>query len=156
MARVEIVRATVDHARQLVATMRPDDAAECWSTGSTPADVVAQSLRESQVAHTLLIDGKVAALGGYAEPYGAVLGPRVAQVWLLTSKLVEQRKVSFHKGVRLWLQALRLQPIDSVWALVIADYRRCLYWLETLGFEVGSTVRVGPRATQFVYVMKEL
>jgi hypothetical protein len=150
----EIVMATETHMLELISGMRPDDAAECFVSGSTPEATVRESVGESTVCHAMLVDGAVAAVGGLGEVRGSMIGGHSAQAWLLTSGVVESKKLSFHRAIRLWLEVVS-EMVDLVWALVDARYERCLDWLRALGFSTGRTIPIGPNRAPFVYVWKE-
>jgi hypothetical protein len=151
----EIVPATVSHAHALAATMRADDAAECAAFGLTPLDALLESLRASEVAWTLLLDGEPAAMWG-AEPLRRTLlsEPGAASAWALTGTAVERHRKEFARVSRAGVAAL-LARYPVLFADVDARYARALRWVRWLGFTVLPAVPFGASGEPFHPIVLE-
>lgn len=140
------------HVEELSRTMRRADCLEVLALGRHPARVVAESLRQSDVASTWWIDGGVGAIAGLRFE-GGLLGPRVAQAWVLTSGLVDRHPWAFWCASRTWLAAA-LQRADVLYQRVDARYGKSLRWLEALGFTRLPAEPVEPSGLPFHLVFR--
>ncbi len=145
---------TEGHALELGRTLREADAAECAALGLEPSRAPLESWRAADFCTTLLLGGRVAAIGGLRLDAGPALGPRTAQAWVLTSALVEQAPHAFHREVKEGLRQAH-RYADVLWNQVDARYFVCLRWLLALGFAVGAARPLGPHGRLFHLVTKE-
>jgi hypothetical protein len=139
---------------RLSAWMRPADVAECRALSLTPLEAVEGSWRSSDFCTSLLIDGELAAIAGLVLEQGSALGTRVAQTWLLTTAVVEERPMEFHRAAKEWLRQASAQA-DVLWNYVDARYVQALRWLESLGFTIYPARPTGPLDMPFYLVVRE-
>lgn len=146
----QLVPTTQAHVEALGRAMRAADAAECVALGLVPAEAPLASWRASAWAATLLVGGEVAAVGGLtpADAKGGPLGPRWAQVWLLTTPAVEAAPMALCRAAKAALRA-SVGHADGVWQLVDARYEVSLRWLHWLGFRIGGARPQGPAGALF-------
>lgn len=150
----EFVPVTPQHLLSLSVHMRPADVAEVLALGRFPFAALAESWRASAFATTLLHNGDVAACAGLVLERGSALGPRRAQVWLLTSKVVDAAPMAFHRAMK-QLLAASAEHADFLWQHVDARYASSLRWLDRLGFVVHAPRPHGPLALPFHLVTRE-
>ena len=134
-----LVPTTLAHVEAVGRGMRSADAAECVALGLAPQEAPLASWRASAWAATLLVGDEVAAVGGLtpSEAQGGPLGPRWAQVWLLTTPTVERAPMALHRVAKAALRASTAHA-DGVWQLVDGRYVASLRWLHWLGFRIGG------------------
>jgi hypothetical protein len=155
---VIILPATKLHTIQLALTLREADVAEVRALGFGRLDACFLSWKSSTICRALVHEGEVVAIAGAAVerdgvrhfPYRAP-----AQVWLLTSTLVEQHPMAFHRAMKQLLLELRTY-VTVAWNRVDARYTKALTWLRALGFVIHAPL---PRPTSLVpfhLVTKEL
>lgn len=135
--------------------MRPADVAECAALGVEPLFAVLESMRVSASSVAILIDGHVAAVGGYRLEPCPLLAPRSAVAWVLTSGVVERHPIAFHRTVREWLAAMG-EHVDVLWNQVDARHVSSLRWLERLGFKLSEPKPLGPNGALFRLALKEV
>lgn len=152
---VELREPTRDDIEELVARIRPMDRLECECMGFTVDAMVRASIDGSIACQAMLIDGQLAAIGGVGAPPGGFIDRHDAPGWLLTTDTVALYPVAFHRAVRQWL-LMASALVDSVWALVHADYSVSIKWLERLGFSLGPVLPCGPNRARFIYAHKGL
>lgn len=135
--------------------LRAADAAECHALGLGRIEACYESWRRSDFATTLLIDGEVAACAGLVldRPTSA-LAPRSAQVWLLTSVVVDAAPMAFHRAMKQLLAGAAAHA-DLLWQHVDARYESSLRWLARLGFVVHPPRPYGPLQFPFHLVTRE-
>jgi hypothetical protein len=152
---IELVPTTINHVVRLGLDMRRGDADECRALGLLPLEAVLESWEASDRATTLLFDGEVAACAGLVlEPSETALSRRRAQVWLLTSPLVVERPLEFHRAMKALLQGAAAHA-DVLWNYVDARYESSLRWLAYLGFTVREARPHGPLDMPFCLVTRE-
>lgn len=132
-----VVPATPAHMAELQAGLREADKVEVIGMGSTVEESFRVTWRRSLLTQTVLVDGRVAAVGGVG---GSALGG-VGQPWMLTTSLFERIPVFMVKeGLRQvdsWLAIFsRLE------SLVDARYGRACGFLEVIGFRLDGPVMI--------------
>lgn len=153
--RLELRPTTKLDTIRLGCWLRPEDAAECLALGLGRLEATFESWRRSHVATSLLIDGEVAACAGLVlEQPRSALGPQRAQVWLLTSTLVNAAPLAFHRSMKRLLAGAAAHA-DHLWQHVDARYTSSLRWLERLGFTVHPARPHGPFSMPFHLVTRE-
>lgn len=121
------------HARELADHMRAEDRAEVEAMGHTPHEAMERALQVSgRDCYAMLIDGKVAAVGGVAT---FNLLARAGSPWLLTTVLVEKHPKEFYRITRQAVSILRDQ-FDYLVNLVDTRHEKAMRWLRRLGFHV--------------------
>lgn len=141
---VEIVPATIEHARAIV--LRPGDARELAALGQTTAEAFAFSTARPIWAETYLIDGEVAAMVGLSV-HLSLLGDR-GEPWLLTGLPVDRHPKLFLRETRAGVARMREQfPVLANW--VHAEYHQAIRWLRWLGFDIGPPRPLPPHGELF-------
>jgi len=88
------------------------------------------TLHPDAVAHTILINGEVAAIVG-----GFVLWKGVADVWSMTSDLVKKAPKSFHKICLTILSMYEdLYNLQRLQVSIRSDFEAGIMWARALGF----------------------
>jgi hypothetical protein len=147
--RVDIVRATLDHARELAPRMRRADVLEVAATsGRTPLQALEHALEVSDEVWAALFDGAVACLWGVVPLRRSVLRGRVGAAWLLTGDLVERHPRAFWRHCRRELAGLFARWDELVNAM---DCRNtpALRWGERLGFRLEDPRAFGVEGLPF-------
>lgn len=140
MRDLKIIEARPEHAVEVAARLRAEDAAEVWAIGRfTPLAAVEQSLDRSMRAWAWIEDGQPVALFGVGVE--SLIGG-VGRPWLLTTAGVAQHRIRL---ARLSLNALvrirEVRPRLENW--VDARYTVCLRYLRWLGFTVHPAEPMG-------------
>lgn len=143
----EFTPVTPGLVKKLADSMREADALECRALGLSPLEAVSSSVIASTDSVALVREGEVLAIAGLLLET-RLLGPRVAQAWVLTSRLVDTYPMSFHRAARAFLRAAALQA-DVLYNRVDARYVRSVRWLEQLGFVVLPPRPYGPEGQLF-------
>jgi hypothetical protein len=153
--KVEIVPATEAHAHELAPSLRPADAAEVKASGGfEPLDALLASLGVSEVASTLLIDGKVAAIFGVAPAHFDVEGEGVRDVgvvWLLGGTALFEAPLSFLRRCRPVVREF-LERYPLLMNAIDARYEKALRWAKWLGFQVMEPVPFGFEGRPFCFI----
>lgn len=135
MTDYAIVLATWAHVRDLAATMRAADKAECAALGYGPYDALRTSVGSTAEPFAGLADGKVVCLFGVSNG----LHP-----WLLASDDLLRHRREFLRASRAWVEGVRREyPVLYNW--VGADNVLAIRWLRWLGFTVTDQVSRGLR-----------
>lgn len=154
--------ATRRDAVKLGLSLRDDDAREVRALGWSPLEATFRSWQRSDVVVALALSSSpaspVVAMAGLELEAGhhrssALRVP--AQGWLLTSPLVEQHRMSFHRAAKQWL-GIAARYCSILWNRVDLRYVRAVRYLEALGFKAGAVERVSPSGLEFVVMSKEL
>lgn len=144
MSGLSFIPATLEHARELAGTLRPEDAAEVLACGYSPLEGLERSVRMSSRAWAIVAGGEVAALFGVFGYSGEDAGC----IWFLTGQV-------FLKN---WRAVARVAPavmrellegcgcLDNV---IDARYSAAVRWARWLGFQVGTAVPYGPEGRLF-------
>ena len=120
--------------------MRAADLQECEASGQPDAlRAVVSACLVSPWRWTLMIDHRVAAIAGVTHE----LEPGKHSLWMLTSTVVDHRKVSFYRETRLLLLLLN-QEFECLANMVDARNTASIEWLQRLGVELGPSVPHGP------------
>ncbi len=135
----ELTNATPAHAAELASTMREADIRECLAAGYPDArSALDTALAHSRDSWALLINGEVAVIAGVTPVDGAVLSAAgIAEVWALTSRVVDKYPLTFFRWSRKFVFGL-LQQYGLLANLVDARYQGAIDWLECLGFRIGQ------------------
>lgn len=145
--RYRISKATISDAEELAPRMREADALEVRrSAGFAPLEAIVRSMLASgDRAHTLWLDGQVAAMFGLSRPETL---KSVGIPWLLTSDLVERAPVSL---MRLGLATVAewSRDCDALVQFVDEEYTAARRFLARLGFTIHPPVRFGPEGAMF-------
>ena len=151
MSAIAVVAAAPAHIGPIAAALRPADVLEVAAAGGeTPQVALEESLRRSDVAETLLLDGRPVAMWGVApdreRPFGC--GPDAGIVWLLATGDVERIPVAFCRAV---LAALQRHggEYSALRNAVDARYATALRWGRWMGFRVGPAVPAGVNGEPF-------
>ncbi|MDP2270919.1 MAG: hypothetical protein Q8K32_09325 [Archangium sp.] len=151
---VEFRRTTKLDTIRLGCWLRPADAAEVHALGLGSIEACFESWKRSQFATTMLVQGEVAACAGLVLEQVSALVPRRAQVWLLTSIVVDTAPMAFHRGMKQLLAGCAAHT-DFLWQHVDARYESSLRWLARLGFVVHPPRPHGPHQLPFHLVTRE-
>jgi hypothetical protein len=151
-ADVHFVPVTSAHVLELAQQMRAADVAECAALGLTPMRAVVDSIVESERGGwcaAVLFDGKLACCLGTAPLKHSLLGGTSKSIfWLLTSKVVDQHKLTFWRAGRKILKPLRAL-FGEFHQVVDARHTQALGAARSLGFQVLDPVAVGPAGLPF-------
>lgn len=133
--RAHFIAASVEHARALAETLRPEDWAECQAAGFTDRlETLKESLARSDLAWALLLDGEVAALFG-------VCGEGL--VWFLTGEAFARHPFTVARLGREWVRAL-LEVYAQLGNYIDARYAKAIRFARLLGFQLGELTPYGP------------
>lgn len=146
MSAIDVIPATVEHARALAPHMRVADAAEVWASGRlSPLEALERSLALSPLAWTGRVDGEPACLFGAAS--ASLLGGDGVP-WLLGSDLIEQYQSAFLRRNRGYIR--QMQAVFPVLRnMVDARNEVSIRWLRWLGFTIEPAVPFGPFGLPF-------
>ena len=146
MSHIEILPATLDHARALAPRMRQADIDEVWATARhSPMAALKRSLEASALAWTGLVDGAPACLFGVGAPF---LLSGVGAPWLLGSDDLLAHQKAFLRRNRAYLgRMLALYPRLENWV----DCRNAasIRWLRWLGFRLAPAAPFGALGLPF-------
>jgi hypothetical protein len=133
---VSILPSTASHLVELARNLRREDR-EVIALVGQPQDVVRFNYQASFLSRTALLDGEVAAIWGLA-----AVAPQVANLWLLTTPLIEH--VSFPALVRLARREVdqMLRHRRRIIGIVATSHREAILLLEVLGFTIGSPTMI--------------
>src|SRR5690606_24772524 len=121
----------------------------CLALGSTPLEALHESVRASDFAKTIFVDGEVLAIYGVVSQGATLLTARDhACVWMLSGTAVEKHKKLFLRASRAVVQTL-LRDYRSLSNVVDARYEKAIRWAKWLGFEVGDPTPLGPQGEMF-------
>lgn len=132
-----VVPAKPSHMAQLQPRLREADRLEIIGMGSTVEDAFRTTWRQSLLTRTVLVDGRVAAVGGVG---GSPLGP-VGQPWMLTTALFERIPVFMVKEGRRQVETW-LAIFPRLESIVDARYGRACGFLEAIGFQLEEPVMI--------------
>jgi hypothetical protein len=140
--RIEIVPATRAHAEELVDHLRPADVREI-EAGSiySVRNSVIDSVGRSIVAWALLIDERVAAVGGVVA-LDLISGR--GQPWVLTTVLVDKHPRIYLRALRRCLPWVRAR-FPRLINLVDGRYRGAYRLAHRMGFQVSEPFLFGAR-----------
>lgn len=119
--------------------MRQADRDEVWaSSGKTPRQALAFSLRNSSGAWTALVDGVPEVMFGVGD-LNVLAG--VGAPWLLGTDAVERHYVAFLRGSVVWRDQL-LRRYPTMRNLVDVRNKASIRWLRWLGFTFSEPISV--------------
>lgn len=151
-SEVTFAPATVALARELAADMCPEDEAEVVAGGQPDGlSALLFSLRVSEVAVAMLVDGRVAAMFGI-QPLEATTHLGQLQrglVWALTSRVSRKHPRAYMEHSRAVVKAL-LSYCPDLSNYIDARHRQALRWARWMGFELGAPVPLGPQGLPFI------
>ncbi len=126
--------------------MREGDRREAAAVGQSPLTALQESLSESSVAYTALIDSQPAAMFGLLPQ--AMIGER-AGVWLLTAERVSTiSALTFVRTSRRVIDYfLTLYPVLENW--VDVRYVASIRWLQIFGARFDDVRELGPERVPF-------
>ena len=137
-ARIEIVPATMEHARHIA--LRPGDLREIEVLGLTMPEAFEISTRRDVWSETYLIDGEVAAMVGLAA--NSILGGW-GSPWLVTGRPVDRHAKLFLRETRAGVERMKA-AFPRLSNYVHAEYTQTVRWLRWLGFSIGTPEPRGP------------
>ncbi len=141
---LNILPATIKHAKELSLNLRPADAEEAKAQGIDPAKAVFQTYRQAYWKRTALLDDKVAAMWGLS---GTLIG--VSQPFLITSP--ECEKISPLSFMRIYKEELNelLAISPHLENYVDANYHGAIRALKIAGFKIAKPITLGPKESLF-------
>lgn len=152
MARVEVVRATMEHVEALLPHVRQADIDEFYAASlRTPAEVLEQGLRISTVSWAGMIDGQTATIFGVA-PGSLLSGKGVP--WLVGSELLEGHQKAFLRRARPALAAM-LDIYPYLENYVDERNVTAKAWLHWMGFKLKDAEPVGALGYPFHHFTME-
>lgn len=133
MDSVQIIPATVEHAKALAPLLRMEDRAEVFRLYGWDAETaLVESLRASTSAWTAIAEGEPIAMFGVCpvQLLGAIGLP-----WLLTGDGIERHKLTFVREARKFIEQTR-----TIWPVLVGivdpRYEKALRFCKRLGFKV--------------------
>lgn len=126
--------------------MRADDIAEvAASSGRSPQEALAFSLRKSSIARTAVINGRPELMFGVGD---INVLTRIGAPWLLGTDAVTEHYVAFLRGSVDWRDQL-LGRYDLLINAVDDRNSASKRWLRWLGFKLGEPLPIGRDGTLF-------
>lgn len=138
MTTVTSMKATTDHALELIESMRAADMEEVHRLGLTPSQAVLFSIENSEEATAVLFDGKVAAIYGVSKRKE---GNAPDRLWCLTSTVVDSHPLTFWRESKAVVKRLSLRE-RTMFAFVDSAYNAAMRWTRMLGFLAQKTVEI--------------
>jgi hypothetical protein len=133
---IEVVPATVEHARAMAPNLRAADLAEVVALTNMPvAEVLIESVAMSNHAFTVLEDGEPIAMAGVG-PWESVLSG-IGHAWMLGTDGVTRNKKRLLRESRARMPEL-MEGYGSIRNVVDGRYEASLRWLRWLGFSVSE------------------
>jgi hypothetical protein len=134
----------------LALTMRRADREEIWAQSrSAPEESLKYAFEHSELALTVIHDGKIAAMFGIV-PISLISNRAI--IWLLSSEEVPKMGLTFAKYSRPFIKMfLNLYPVLENW--VDARYTKALSWLKFCGFTVEAAEPIGIDRLPFNHVI---
>jgi hypothetical protein len=146
-ARIEIVPATLEHARYVAANLREADREEVMaSTGWSPERALAESLSSSSNAWTGLADDAPVCIFGVA---GETLLSRTGFPWMLGTDGVATYQRQFLRRNRPLVQIM-LSMFPYLVNYVDQRNTVAIRWLKWLGFKMGEPEPYGVQGLPFL------
>ncbi len=146
MTQIDIVPATLDHAKRMAPNLRQADVDEILAASrSRPLEALEKSLEFSREAWTALVDGEPACMWG-AGPLGIFGG--TGGIWLLGTDVIEKHPKKF------LIESRRFLEIISTVYIKLSNYVDArntvsLRWLKWLGFEISEPEPFGAEGLPF-------
>ncbi len=140
MATIEVVTATLEHARRMASRTRRADREEVWASHGVGArEALALSLMASREAWTGLVNGEPACMFGVT-PYPAEKG--VGVPWMIGTDLVERHAAAFLRRNRSYVRHM-LGVFPKLRNHVDARNEMSIRWLRWLGFTIHAAAPYG-------------
>ena len=144
MTDVVFREATEADARYIGANLRAEDRCEVAALGADPEKAVLQSLRDSDMAWTALVNGAPAMMFGV----GGNLFSERGFVWALgTDECTKHPREMLIFGRRKVKEMLNVYPVLENYC--DARYDKALRWLKRIGFRVSDPVKWGKNGELF-------
>jgi hypothetical protein len=122
-----------EHIIQLKDNMQSIAQMSCWDlTNHTPEEAIRSSLKESNESNVWTADDKVMGIFGVAVH---TLVSTHGYPWFLGANGLEQYRISFVKGTRLWLDRVKSR-YDYLYTYIDARNTSSVSWLKHMGFTV--------------------
>ena len=140
--------AYLDDCASIAACMRQGDRLEVAAVGQSPLEALQESLADSSVAYTALVDGQPAAMFGLIPPLSLIDYER-AGVWMLTgTPVINISPITFVRVSRqIIARFLDCYPILQNW--VDARYTASIRWLGLCGARFSATRTFEPEHREF-------
>lgn len=130
---------------ELARHMRSVDRAECEAAGFDVEHALAHSIANSHFARTVLIDGKLAGIGGCNKhPASTLLAP-MGVPWLLGTDVLTRHPRVLQREARRYIAAM-LEVYPHLFNIVHADNHVTIRWLKRLGFTIRTPIRLSTGA----------
>ena len=130
--KVEIVQATVEHAKDLAPRLRRDDKWEVMcSSGLHSLDALTQSVQHSTMAWVALLDGRPEIMWGACR---FPPDPSMGIVWLLSSEEMYRIPGRFVKESHIYVSKM-FETFNTLFNYVYAGNMPSRKWLESMGFD---------------------
>lgn len=128
---IEVVRATVDLGREVLANAREPERRTIERFNIKAGYLLESTIEQSQNSYVALVDGVPACAWGIDSV--TLLGDQ--KMWMITTPLVEDHPVAFLRMSRAFVEAARakLGPIEGA---VDSENEISLRWLRWIGFRV--------------------
>jgi len=135
-----------DDCAPIAACMRTDDRREVAVLGQTPTEALQESLAESSLVYTVLVEGQPAAMFGLMPL--SVIGNH-ACIWMLTGDpIADIAPITFVRESRQIINRfLDLYPVLENW--VDTRYTQAIKWLTLCGAHFDETREFGPERIAF-------
>ena len=132
--QVEILPATLEHARAIADDLRRGDIA----CGLNATDAVLTCMNASRAAWAAVVGDRVICIWGVASP--SLVGAQ-AEIWLLTGRKVEEYAFQFLRHARAFVAEMQ-QQYPRLEANVDVNYTQALRFARWLGFRWKGEITV--------------
>lgn len=156
--KIEIVEATVEHARDLAPRLRDQDKAEVFASGGySPEHALVASVNSSTVAWTALLDGVPHIMWGAASfDYDTTDEHLTGIVWLLSSDVMYQIPERFIQESVNYVSKM-FETFDTLFNYVHAANIKSQQWLQMLGFKsYGNEENYNGRGETFILYARSI
>jgi hypothetical protein len=127
-------QARPEHAQLIASRMREHDKMEFGLFNVASAKAIADCVEKSKYSRAAFVDDQIACMWGVLE-HGLITG---ANLWLVTTPLVEQHRIKFLKENRKFIQSLK-SAFPFSYVFVDEAYTKSRRWIEWLGFTQTDT-----------------
>jgi hypothetical protein len=151
MAVSEIRPAVESDAAVLAMTIRQEDREEIVaSDGPDVYDTILESVRRSEEAWALLIDGELACIWGVVRSPNGLGSVADGVVWMLSTNVINRKPKTF------WRECKRLVPeLVARWGLLVnaidIRHEKAIRWGNRLGFRFTNVSRFGIGGNLFAF-----
>ena len=143
---VQVIKPTLEHAKQLANNLRQIDILELKATNPdrTPEKVLTMSYHASVKSYAIVEEGECLGMFGVVPVTNTIGVP-----WLLsTDKFFEQHSTKFARQCRAYLQEMA-EGFGYLTNYIAADNKKCQHWLKWLGFTIYEEYPVDFNGTPF-------